>query len=347
MQFSEIIPFSIGILFLFMINSTWARFFGGTESINILFGFMATIIVSLFTIFDLLSKNIEYLKTFIKSSFLISTLVTWIFLIPILEDSRREVLFGITSLGNNDLPLYAQLSMHNLNYGFRGEGQISPISGTIEAGEYLSNYTYIGTIAVIDFLSAFFSFNVIQATSLTLMISVGFLFMSLRHLGNILNLNSTLSNLLASIGILLPVSLYSISMGFIGALFGIASFAVMISGSLSFAKKQISEQEFILIMTLGLSIGIYTYAQISIPILVALSFIHKINNILEEKKGRKYQLVKCYGMAGFLGTLLSFSAIPNLITLTKVLSGEGFGWKLQFFDPIDVFFVDSKYFKSK
>jgi hypothetical protein len=339
-KLKEIIPFSVGLLSFFLLDSTYGRFIGGVKQANIIFNLASVTFTFLFLMYRLYKSRedtFEILRKYTSSSLLITAVVVWIFLIPIFSDSRKGVLLGITSLGNNDLPLYSQLSMHNLIYGFHGQGQISPIVGTLTAGEYLSNFTYIGTIAAIDHFGTLFNLNVIQATSLTLMFSVGFVFMSLRHLGHSLGLNSKIYNPLAVIGLLLPVSLYSISMGFIGALFGIAAFVIMTSCSLSLAKNHMSRDEFVLTMAMGLSIAIFTYSQIALPILIALLFIHLLRNYILKVSNLKVKLLINYGAAGTIGALLSLNALPNLITLTKWLSGDGFGWKLQLFDPISIF----------
>jgi hypothetical protein len=269
--------------------------------------------------------------------FIATLVVFWIFFIPIFKDAENEVIFGLTSLGNNDLPLYAQLSQQNLVNGFQGTNLISPIVGSISAGDYLSNFTYIGTIGIISYFTSWLGFNVVQATSLTLMFGVAFLYMSLVYLGKVLNFSRWTAYGAALIAILIPISLYSFAMGFIGSVFGIAAFVIMTGMSIQYSNQSVSKLEFLAGFSTATTIAVFTYSQIAVPLLLGLLFVHVILKLFKKTDPPFFDILSLYTVSFIVTTILSITAIPNLITLTKWLSGEDYGWKLQPIDPISAF----------
>jgi len=338
----EVFSLSLGVLCFFIFDNYFGRFFGGTQFLNEIVNLVSILIIAIYILYELLKRRYRNLLAPISDGFIATIVVIWLFLIPIMRDAENGLIFGITSLGNNDLPLYSQLSQHNLINGFFGSNQISPIVGTITPGNYLANFTYIGTVGIIDHFSSFFAINVVQATSLTLMFGITFLFSALVYLCKSLNMNKSKALVASVIAVFIPISLYSIAMGFIGSVFGTSAFVISVGMTIQFASKSISKFEFFIGLTVATTIAVFTYSQIALPILLSLFLIHSILIKFTKSKTTVFEIGSLYFYSFVLTLLLSIAALPNLITLSTWLSGKEFGWKLDPIDPISAFlWVDS------
>lgn len=338
----EIFILSLGVLCFFIFDNYFGRFFGGTQILNVVLNFVSILMIAIFVFYELFKGNYTYLLARLSDGFVATILTMWLFIIPIIKDAENELVFGITSLGNNDLPLYSQLSHYNLINGFNGTNQISPIVGSITPGNYLANFTYIGTVGIIDHFSTFFAFNVVQATSLTLMFGVTFLFSSLVYICKTLRMSTTMAWAASLISVFVPISLYSVAMGFIGSVFGISAFVIMAGMTIQFASKSISKIEFIVGLSVASVIAVFTYSQSALPILIGLFLIHCVLIKTTKSQERLFETALIYFYSFSLTLLLSIAAIPNLITLSTWLSGKEFGWKLNPIDPVSAFlYVDS------
>jgi len=337
MRLRETSAFCLGLIFVFLLDSLFSRFIGGVSTLDLIVSRVLIFVLPIYLFYKWKRRDFYELKKYLITSLLSLIVVLWLFLIPILEDAKRNIIFGLTSLGNNDLPLSAQLSMHNLLYGYHGDSLISPIVGTISAGNYLSKFTYIGTISSTDFFAKLFGYNVIQATSLVLIFSTGFVFIALKNLGISLGLRGKKAYLVGIVGVFLPTSLYSTSMGFIGAEFGTAALIILITGSLDYSASRVSRIEFIFTSVLGLAVILFTYSQIALPAFIGLLFIQLISTFFRSGERSFLTVIRSYVLVVFISILLCFNALPNMITLTKWLTGKQFGWKLQLFDPLSTF----------
>lgn len=180
---------------------------------------------------------------------------------------RLGLTFGLTSLGNSDLPNYVLAAQNLALAGFRDTHHIA----NVNIGHGIPTGTPIGPIALIVFISAATGLSALQVAMAAMGVAVCALSVGLWALGRAIWPKAHFAvGVSVVISAMAALPLYNYAQYFLGAELGCGAIAVTAAGVVGIGRNWSSES--IVCVVFGGAFGIYGYSPLGIPALLVVPF---------------------------------------------------------------------------
>ena len=252
----------------------------------------------------------------------------WALVPPLIAIHRQDLTFGMISIGNNDLPHYALAAQNVAVAGFQNSQHIA----NMDLGAF-ARQDYIGALAVINFVAAATGLSIFQATFVTLGVAISVLAVALCALGLAIWPTAPYSVAAAvTFGCLASLTTYTYGQFFLASIFGMISVVTALAGATVLAREP-GLPAYVAIVGGGV-VGVYAYAPLGLPPLVAMPIWAMIAALLGGLRSRQLLLtVAARAIACVIAALaLSAVALPDAVTLLLRQANFPAGWSLT---PLD------------
>lgn len=249
----------------------------------------------------------------------------WVLVPPLLALQRQGLTFGLATIGNNDLPIYALIAENTADAGFRNSNHLA----NQNLGAFSRDVSYVGASALINFVSAATGLPAWQATFATMGVAVCLLAVAFWALGKAVWPKARYAVAGAVIvACLAGLPSYIYANFFLGGVLGLASVATSLAGATLLSRKP-GSQGFVLLAAGG-SLGIYCYPVFGLPALLLLPFWAVLAAALGGARGRRKvaKLAARSVAAVLVAVLLSAVSLQNALNIFKGQSTGTAGWPL-------------------
>jgi len=269
------------------------------------------------------------------------TLTIWVFIPPLKILASRQLSWGMASMGNNDLPFYADVAKFVSTTGYANPGPITNLQNF--GGGWISDFSYHGVTALINFVQFVTGISAWQATYPAFALGVYLFCLAVITLCLKSGVSKKLSFLITAVVVNLPIMSYQIAQGFFGYILG---FGFIIASIALFPWKPNLEKVYqkVTLSALSLTCAIYSYPHIGVTFLMLSLVIYGFCLFLKLKKDSGGAFIDLKKLILFV-SVVSTAVYPiksNLFLLISSINGaDSAGWTLLAFNPLSIVITSS------
>jgi hypothetical protein len=295
----------MAIIFLYLYSFRWIRNLNGKEFFSIL---MTALIAAFWNI------------------------VPGIFLL-----AKNGVMFGMTSIFNNDISGYAGMATEVLDNGFTNSNHYFDFN----INQFASTYIYQTPNSLIQFFSTATHLQPWQVMMPVLTFTVAYFSISVNRLVRSIfpTLNHIYVSIVSFIIPVFPIFGYITTNYFLGQILASAITLQVISVNIVLWKKNKIDLRMGFEVTGLLILSVYAYPHLLVPIFL-LAFGLNLGRLIVTKKSVKQLAIKmiCSVLLAITASLPYLEACYELIKTQSKISA---GWPLPFFNPVSLFIYPS------